>query len=90
MGEDLFAELCMRKNGVSMIDAFDISQDGMCATKRPANLKQSKKWKPDCASTSSAAMHPLKLLNMKHAWRHQPSRPSKEAAGANFCGGVTK
>merc|ERR1711953_934134 len=60
MGEDLFAEMCMRKNGVAMLDAFDITQDGMCAAKRPGNLKKSKKWKPDCAATETPAMHPFK------------------------------
>ena len=72
MGEDLFAEICLRKTGVAMTDAFDISKDGMCAAKRPANLKHSKKWKPDCASTSSPAIHPFKKpADMKHAWRQQ-------------------
>ena len=55
MGEDLFAEMCLRKNGVVMLDAFDITQDGMCAAKKPGNLKKSKKWKPDCAATETPA-----------------------------------
>ena len=60
MGEDLFAEMWLRKNGVAMLDAFDITQDGMCAAKKPGNLKKSKKWKPDCAATETPAMHPFK------------------------------
>ena len=35
MGEDLFAETCMRKNGVTGIEVFDISKDGCCEAKRP-------------------------------------------------------
>merc|ERR1712039_1159178 len=60
MGEDLFAEMCLRKNGVAMIDAFDISKDGMCEAKRPANMKKNKKWKPDCSATNTPAIHPFK------------------------------
>merc|ERR1712190_531611 len=85
MGEDLFAEMCLRKNGVAMIDAFDISQDGMCAAKRPGNMKHSKKWKPDCSSTSSSAMHPFKKVSEYEA--------CMKAAGiiCRKCyGGVTK
>jgi len=60
MGEDLFAEMCLRKNGVEEIDAFDITKDGCCSAKRPGNEKKNKKWKPDCATTSTPAMHPFK------------------------------
>jgi len=60
MGEDLFAEMCMRKNGVSALEVFDISKDGCCEAKRPGNEKKNKKWKPDCASTSTPAIHPFK------------------------------
>merc|ERR1712099_150942 len=42
MGEDLFAEMCMRKNGVEHIDAFDITKDGCCAAKRPGNEKKTR------------------------------------------------
>ena len=59
-GRDLFAEMCLRKSEVAMLHAFDIRQDGMCAAKRPGNLKKSKKWKPDCAATETPAMHPFK------------------------------
>ena len=30
MGEDLFAEMCMRKNGVIGMEVFDLSKDGCC------------------------------------------------------------
>ena len=72
VGEEFFAELCVRKNVMSMIDAFETSADGMCAARRPANLKHSKKWKADCAYTSSPVIHPVKKpADMKHAWRQQ-------------------
>ena len=54
MGEDLFAETCMRK------EVFDISKDGCCEAKRPGNEKKNKKWKPDCASSSTPALHSFK------------------------------
>ena len=43
MGEDLFAEMCMKKNGVTAIEAFDLSKDGCCEAKRPGNEKKNKK-----------------------------------------------
>jgi hypothetical protein len=60
MGEDLFAEMCMRKNGVTGTEVFDVTKDGCCAAKRPGNEKKNKKWKPDCASTNTPAIHPFK------------------------------
>jgi len=60
MGEDLFAELCLRKNGVSEVEAFDISTDGACEAKRPGNEKKNKKWKADCSQVLTAAIHPFK------------------------------
>merc|ERR1712151_98998 len=60
MGEDLFAEMCMRKNGVTELEVFDITKDGCCEAKRPGNEKKNKKWKPDCATTNTAAIHPFK------------------------------
>ena len=60
MGEDQFAEMCLRKNGVEELDAFDITKDGCCAAKRKGLEKKNKKWKPYCATTSTPAMHPFK------------------------------
>jgi len=60
MGEDLFAEMCMRKNGVTAMELFDITKDGCCEAKRPGNEKKNKKWKPDCATTDTPAIHPFK------------------------------
>merc|ERR1712039_983028 len=60
MGEDLFAEMCMRKNGVTGTEVFDISKDGCCEAKRPGDMKKNKKWQPDCASSNTPAIHPFK------------------------------
>jgi len=60
MGEDLFAEMCLRKNGVTEIEAFDITTDGACEAKRPGDQKKNKKWKANCAGTSTPAIHPFK------------------------------
>jgi hypothetical protein len=60
MGEDLFAQICMEKNGVAKLDAFDITKDGACPAKRPENMAKSKKWHADCATTNTPAIHPFK------------------------------
>jgi len=60
MGEDLFAEICMEKNGVAKVEAFDITIDGACSGDRPYNRITDKHWRPDCGFTASAAMHPFK------------------------------
>ena len=60
MGEDLFGKMCMSKNGVTGIEVFVISKDGCCEAKRPGNEKKNKKWKPDCASSSTPALHSFK------------------------------
>merc|ERR1719414_1653930 len=58
-GEDLFAQRCMDLHKVDRVSAWDITTDGMCAAYRPEGEKKNKKWKPDCATTSTAAMHPF-------------------------------
>jgi len=58
-GEDLFAQRCMDLHGVQRVSAWDITTDGMCQAYRPEGEKKNKKWKPDCAVTSTAAMHPF-------------------------------
>merc|ERR1712099_168383 len=47
MGEDLFAEICMSKNGVHYVEAFDVTTDGACEANRPTDQKN-KKWHSDC------------------------------------------
>jgi len=60
MGEDLFAEICLAKNGVSKADAFDITIDGACPGDRPYDQITNKHWQYGCDKTSAAAMHPFK------------------------------
>jgi hypothetical protein len=59
-GEDLFAQICMEKNGVVKLDAFDINKDGACPAKRPLEQQKNKKWHADCAQAYTPAMHPFK------------------------------
>merc|ERR1712217_241453 len=58
-GEDLFMQRCMDLHGVDRVSAWDITVDGMCQSYRPESEKKNKKWKPDCATTQTAAMHPF-------------------------------
>merc|ERR1712217_967040 len=59
-GEDLFAQKCMDLHGVSKVWAFDVTTDGACEATRPEGEKKNKKWKPDCASATTPAIHPFK------------------------------
>jgi len=59
MGEDLFAEICLMKNGVDKVEAFDLTSDGACPANRPKDQKKNKKWVPDCKRITPA-MHPFK------------------------------
>jgi len=59
MGEDLFAEICMSKNGVHKVEAFDVTTDGACPAKRPKDQTKNKKWHSDC-KVKTPAMHPFK------------------------------
>merc|ERR1712004_915574 len=59
-GEDLFAQRCMDLHGVDKVSVFDLTTDGMCEAFRPEGQKKNKKWTPDCATTTTAGMHPFK------------------------------
>jgi hypothetical protein len=59
-GEDLFAQRCMDLHGVDKISAFDVTTDAACAAWRPEGQKKNLKWKPDCATTLTPAIHPFK------------------------------
>jgi len=59
-GEDLFAQRCMDRHKVDKVQDFDLTTDGACPGDRPVGQKQNKKWRPDCASTLTPAMHPFK------------------------------
>merc|ERR1712241_472181 len=60
MGEDLFAQICMQKNGVAMLDAFGISSDGLCKAKKPLDQKKTLWWHADCSNTYAPAIHPVR------------------------------
>merc|ERR1711992_263947 len=59
-GEDLFAQKCMDLHGVSKVWAFDVTTDGACEATRPEGEKKNKKWKPDCTTAKTPAIHPFK------------------------------
>jgi len=59
-GEDLFAQRCMDLHGVDKVAAFDINTDAACAAWRPEGQKKNKKWRPDCATTQTPAIHHFK------------------------------
>ena len=50
----------MRKNGVTGTEVFHIINNGCCQVKRPDNDEENQKWKPDCGSTNTLAIHPFK------------------------------
>merc|ERR1712207_137381 len=58
-GEDLLMQRCMDLHGVDKVEAFDITTDSMCRAFRPKGEKSNAKWRPNCALTSTAAMHPF-------------------------------
>jgi len=59
MGEDLFAQQCLDALDVPRVEQFDISTDGCCEADRPEGEKKNKKYVPDCATTSTAQIHPF-------------------------------
>jgi len=68
IGEDLFAQKCMDSKGVSKIQNFDMSVDGVCPEvkkKWGKSPKSSKALKVDCAQVTAPVMHPFKE---KDAW----------------------
>merc|ERR1712012_802550 len=68
IGEDLFAQKCMDSHGVSKIQNFDLTVDGVCPEvkkKWGKNPKSSKALKVDCAQVTAPVMHPFKT---KDAW----------------------
>ena len=62
IGEDLFAQKCMDKNGVSKIQNFALTEDGMCPEvkkKWGKSPKSSKALKVDCSQVTAPVMHPF-------------------------------
>jgi len=63
IGEDLFAQKCMDSKGVSKVQKFDLTTDGVCpAVKKQwgKDPKGSKAMKPECDKVTSPVMHPFK------------------------------
>merc|ERR1711997_141106 len=59
-GEDLFAQRCMDLHHVDKVSAFDINTDASCAAWRPEGEKKNRKWRPDCATALTPAIHHFK------------------------------
>merc|ERR1711997_663643 len=59
-GEDLFAQRCMDLHKVDKVSAFDINTDASCAAWRPEGQKKNRKWRPDCATAQTPAIHHFK------------------------------
>merc|ERR1712049_42396 len=60
IGEDLFAQKCMDSKGVSKIQNFDLTVDGVCPEvkkKWGGNPKSSKALKVDCSHVTAPVMH---------------------------------
>jgi hypothetical protein len=60
MGEDLFAQRCMDKHGVSRVHGYKFVADGACPADRPKEERKNKKFKPTCAGATTATIHPFK------------------------------
>merc|ERR1712062_237385 len=58
-GEDLFMQRCMDLHGVDKVSVWDLTTDSMCKAFRPEGQKKNEKWRPNCALTQTAAMHPF-------------------------------
>jgi hypothetical protein len=59
-GEDLFQQRCMDLHKVDKVAAYDLNTDAACEAWRPEGQKKNAKWRPECSTTSTAAMHPFK------------------------------
>jgi len=59
-GEDLFAQRCMDLQGVDRVAAYDMNTDASCAVWRPEGQKKNLKWRPDCSTTQTPAIHHFK------------------------------
>merc|ERR1711860_308922 len=62
IGEDLFAQKCMDKKGVSKVQNFELTTDGVCPSikKKWGHAKDTKAYKPECDKVSTPVMHPYK------------------------------
>merc|ERR1712203_966948 len=79
IGEDLFAQKCMDSHGVSKIQNFDLTVDGVCPEVKKnwgGNPKSSKALKVDCSHVTAPVMHPFKTVD---AWFECYEKPSQWA-----------
>jgi len=61
IGEDLFAQMCMDKQGVSKIQNFDVTTDAACpGTRKRWGQADNKHWKVPCNSVLTPSIHPFK------------------------------
>merc|ERR1712150_28386 len=62
IGEDLFAQKCMDKKGVSKVQNFELTTDGACPSvkKKMGQAKAKKPVKPECDIATTPVMHPFK------------------------------
>jgi len=64
MGEDLFAQQCMDKMGVSKQEAFHLTTDGACEADRPEGEEKNNKFIPTCTGVTTPSIHPFKKPEM--------------------------
>jgi len=61
IGEDLFAQMCMDKQGVSKVQNWDLTTDGACpGTLKRWGEKKNKHWKVPCDKVRTPSLHPFK------------------------------
>jgi len=67
IGEDLFAQKCMDKKGVSKVQNFELTTDGACPAikKKWGQAKAPKPVKVECDKVSTPVIHPFKT---KEEW----------------------
>jgi len=64
-GEDVFVQRCMDLHGVDKVPDFTVYFDTYCLAKVPKSQKKNfRTWRPDCATTNTAVIHPF--LTPKH------------------------
>merc|ERR1711879_1126543 len=59
MGGRSLMQRCMDLHGVDKVGVWDLTTDSMCKAFRPEGQKKNEKWRPNCALTQTAAMHPF-------------------------------
>jgi hypothetical protein len=60
MGEDVFMQKCMDKNGVQKVQAFELTKSGTCPKSRPPDQRDNKTYVPPCTGVTNPAVHPFR------------------------------